>query len=586
MMSEKEHRIAFSLLLITIAATQVYECSCKSNCSSSNTCSTWLYHLDESWCKCGSNLGTVIVCSNDTQEVSILSSYCLTSFNPPQNNCSNDAVAGRCLYSLRHGQATMGGYGLYVKVHSDIAEQNKQLCGYLNREGRLCGKCKQNHFVSPYSYDFKCHHCQTGLLSNIAIYLAAAYLPLTVFLAAVMAFRISVTAPHLNATVVVCQLLVLPANLRYITQITRNSKGMIFVNFTATVYGIWNLDFFRTIIPPICLPLNTMQLIALDYLVAVYPLLLLACFYILLTAHDRGCRLVVRLWKPFLWCTARLRQQWNVRYSIIDAFATFLLLSQIKFLNTSTDLLLPTEIFNVRGAWVGYFLYYDATVELFGHQHLPYAIIAIAVFLVVIILPVLLLLLYPMMWFQKCLNKWHLNSPGLQIFMQCFQGYYRDKTDGGWECRYFAALYPVFRVVEYFIYATTRSTLFFPITTILVAAIVAAIVVARPYKKQYDLYNKLDILMLMSLIVYTAGFDASILTFDKRQVGGPTMGYAVSGLISFTPLLYFTVWLMRWMKCGNRKCFPVMQSLHGTERNSYEDITDNLLDAIRPRTLQ
>ena len=564
----------FSLILITIAATRVHKCSCKSDCSSNNTCSTWLYHPDESWCKCGSDLGTVIVCNNDTQEVSILSSYCLTSFNPPQNNCSNDAVAGSCIYSLSHGKTTMGGY---VKVHSDITKQNQQLCGYLNREGRLCGKCTRNHFVSSYSYDFKCHHCQTGLLNNIAIYLVAAYLPLTVFLAAVMAFRISVTAPHLNATVVVCQLLVLPANLRYITQITRNIKSMFFVHFTATVYGIWNLDFFRTIIPPICLPLNTMQLIALDYLVALYPLLLLACFYILLTAHDRGCRLVVRLWKPFLWCTARLREQWNVRHSIIDAFATFLLLSQIKFLNTSTDLLLPTKIFNVRGAWVGYFLYYDATVELFGHQHLPYAIIAIAVSLVAVILPVLLLLLYPMMWFQKCLNKCGLNSPGLRIFMQCFQGYYRDKTDGGCECRYFAALYPAFRVVGYFVYAFTRSTLFFPITTILVVVIIAAIVIAHPYKKIYHLFNKLDILVLMSLIVYTAGFDASLLTFDKRQVGGPTFGHAISGLISFTPLLYFIVQLTRWMKCGNPKCCPFMPP----ERNSYEDMTDNLLDSVK-----
>ena len=50
------------------------------------------------------------------------------------------------------------------------------------------------------------------------------------FLATVMAFRISVTAPRLNATVVVCQLLVLPSNLRYITQITRNTKSTLFAH--------------------------------------------------------------------------------------------------------------------------------------------------------------------------------------------------------------------------------------------------------------------------------------------------------------------------------------------------------------------
>ena len=179
------------------------------------------------------------------------------------------------------------------------------------------------------------------------------------------------------------------------------------------MYGIWSLDFFHVVILPIYLPLNTMHIIALEYLVALYPLFLLVCVYVLLTAHDRGCRLVVQLWRPFLWCTTRLRQSWNIRHSIIDAFATFLLLSYIKLLNTSFSLLIVTDIHNEHGSQLGYFLYYDATIKFMGPQHLPFAILAILVLLVGILFPLLLLLLYPMQWFQKCLNKCHLNSPGL-----------------------------------------------------------------------------------------------------------------------------------------------------------------------------
>ena len=157
-------------------------------------------------------------------------------------------------------------------------------------------------------------------------YVFIAYLPLTIFLCVVLMFRISVTSPAMNAPVLCCQLLSSPASLICLLQWTRGIHGWYFVEFLSTLYGIWNLDFFRSLIPPICLPLNTMQTMALDYLVAVYPLLLLTCFYVLLRAHDRGCRLVVRLWRPFLWCTARLRQQWNIRRSIIDAFTTFFLL--------------------------------------------------------------------------------------------------------------------------------------------------------------------------------------------------------------------------------------------------------------------
>ena len=117
----------------------------------------------------------------------------------------------------------------------------------------------------------------------------------------------------------------------------------------------------------------------LDYLVAVYPLLLLVCVYGLVRAHDRGCRLVVRKWRPFLWCSARIRQQWNARHSKIDAFATFILLSYLKFISTSGDLIIPTKLYNIHGSQIGHFMYYDATVEFMGPQHMPYAILALAV---------------------------------------------------------------------------------------------------------------------------------------------------------------------------------------------------------------
>ena len=76
-----------------------------------------------------------------------------------------------------------------------------------------------------------------------------------------------------------------------------------------------------------------------------------------------------------------------------------------------------------------------------GPDHRPYALLAILV-VVGVLFPLVLLFLYPMQWFQKCLNRCGLNSPDLQMFMQCFQGYYRDRTDGGRECKYFVAVYP------------------------------------------------------------------------------------------------------------------------------------------------
>ena len=502
------------------------------NCGES--CPTWLQPSGGDECVC-LPLYTWVVCENKTQ-VGVLNFHCLTS----NGDGSNTSVVGKCLPAVNHGERLLSRIGLYHKVLGSLSEQEEQTCGYLNRQGRLCGKCKPNHYVSAYSYDIKCHLCISSVWRSVVEYVCIAYLPLTIFFCVVIVFRISVTSPAMNVPVLCCQLLSSPASSMFVLQWTRDTYALYYIKFLSTLYGIWNLDFFRSLIPPICLPLNTMQMMALDYLVAVYPLLLLTCFYVLLRAHDRGCRLAVRLWRPFLWCTARLRQQWNVRHSIIDAFATFFLLSYIKLLNVSHYLLTSTGVRNAAGSWVGSFLFYDATVEYMGPEHRLYALLAILVILVGVLFPLVLLLVYPMQWFQKCLNRCGLNSPGLQMFMQCFQGYYRDRTDGGRECRYFAAVYPAFRIAAYFIYSITLSSSFCSAFIILSATVIITIVFVSPYKQPYKRYNKLDVAMILPLGVIFAGLFFITSVTDKKHVS-IFVGYTISILFSLTPLVYFTI---------------------------------------------
>ena len=500
------------------------------------SCPTWLHPSGDGECLCGATLGTVVTCNNETQQVGVLDTYCLTS----NGDGSNTSVVGWCLVVFSHGERLLSPVGRYDKVFGSLSEQEEQTCGYLHRQGRLCGECKPNHYVSAYSYDIKCYPCTSSVWRSVAEYVCFAYLPLTIFLCVVILFRISVTSPAMNVPVFCCQLLSSPSLLMFLLQYTRHTHAVNYIKLSSTLYGIWNLDFFRLLIPPICLPLNTMQMMALDYLVAVYPLLLLTCFYVLLRAHDRGCRLVVRLWRPFLWCTARLRQQWNIRRSIIDAFATFFLLSYIKLLNVSHVLLTPTSVYNAAGSWVGSFLFYDPTIEYMGPDHRPYAILAILVLVVGVLFPLVLLLLYPMQWFQKCLNRCGLNSPGLQMFMQCFQGYYRDRTDGGRECRYFAAVYPAFRIAAYVIYSATLGRTFYIYFIFLCVLVTAAVVFVSPYKQLYKRYNKLDIAMISCLVAIFGGFLLITTAIDAKQ-SSPQVGYTFCYLFALVPLVYITV---------------------------------------------
>ena len=554
--------VLFSLLLVVAAGDE--------------SCPTWFNRYSQDGpCECGSNIGSVITCNNETGEVGVLKSYCLTS-NEDENGCDSNVV-GRCLLIVNHGEKLSGTDDLYIKVYPNISEQDHQTCGYLNRQGRLCGECKEHHYVSAYSFDVKCHNCTSGVWSSVIQYIFFAYLPLTVFLCIVLLLRISVTSPSMNVLVFFCQMLALPTIMQTMLQL---NNTIIVIKILGTLYGIWNLDFFRSVVPPICLPLNIMQIIALDYLVAVYPLVVLVCFYVLLTAHDRGWRPIMWLWKPFHRCTVRLRQRWNLRHSIIDAFATFLLLSYVKLLNTSSDLLLSISIHNKCGGWLGLFLYQNAKIKFLGPQHMPYACLAIIVFLVGNLLPLALLLLYPMQWFQRCLNRCRLNCQALHIFMQCFQGYYRDRTDGGRECRYFAALYPAFRIAVFVFFSLHFTVLYYVAFIALTIGVTITIVFVRPYKASFDFYNKMDAVLVLISAFFCVGFITLCVRFDSVVI--PVVGYCIVGLLSFAPLVYFTVIFCVFAK---RTLLQVLcNTPRMARRHGYEDLTtstERLISSVR-----
>ena len=129
-----------------------------------------------------------------------------------------------------------------------------------------------------------------------------------------------------------------------------------------TFYGIWNLDFFRYLIPPFCVnnQLTTIHVMALEYVVAFYPLLLTITTYICVQLHARDCRLLVWLWRPFSRC---LTGHLELRFSLVHAFASFLLLSYTKILFVSFRLLDSTTLYAATGETVGStMVFYDASI--------------------------------------------------------------------------------------------------------------------------------------------------------------------------------------------------------------------------------
>ena len=110
-------------------------------------------------------------------------------------------------------------------------------------------------------------------------------------------------------------------------------------------------------------------MLALQYVSAFYPLLLIALTYACVELHGHNFRPIVWLWKPFHRCCVNVRRRWDTKASLIDVFATFLLLSYSKLLFVLAFLFKGTEIFNADYELVSYVLRVDATVKFLSEEH-------------------------------------------------------------------------------------------------------------------------------------------------------------------------------------------------------------------------
>ena len=563
-----------------------HECKCTEHQGSAADatcdppCPTWFFLLNGT-CRCGDDVHDAVRCNDSTKEAAILDCYCMTY------NKLTGPVVSACFYNCENPTVNpLLKDEVYHLLPSDVTELNDNMCGYLNRAGQLCGKCKENYSIPVYSYNLKCVHCSTSPI-NWVKYILAAFLPLTVFFVLVVSCRLSATSPKLFAFVFISQFLSTGANVRVVLAATEPypfaaSLAKVFL----TVYGIWNLDFFRTVMPHICVSINTLQTLALDYAIAFYPLILLIVTYVLIQVHTCNFRVISVMSRPFRRCTEHFRNQLDVRTSIVEAFATFLLLSYVKLLSVSLDLLIPTHVYNVKGSSLGLYLYYDATIEYFGNEHLLFAVLAVFVLLVFIFFPLLLLLLYPMRCFQRCLDccgvRWH----ALPIFIDAFQGCYKDGTNGTWNCRYFAGAYFFARILFFVTYVLSHTELFYGATLFVFLPLVIIIVIVQPYKPSYSTYNAVDsVLVLLAALWCATAVCISIADLKARKW---IMFFAsLSYIVAILPLFYIFFITLHWMcsrkELGRRMIGSVQGSIeesrmHIGTADSEESLPDRLIN--------
>ena len=460
----------------------------------------------------------------------VLRCYCLTPTNTTIVNSTEVQYAlGHCLYGCiitnRHNEYYLDNYW------------NSTLCSQYNRSRTLCGRCKDGYGPAVYSFSLRCVSCQhVSFWKQLLLYILVAYGPLTIFLVIIVLFSISVNSAPLHGWIFVSQIMACSFYVRVVTRMAElHHIDQYSYKIFATFYGIWNLDFFRTIYTPFCLHpnLTTLQVMSLDFIIAAYPLVAILLMYVLVDMYVRDCRPVVVMCRPFHFCCIRFRHRLNIKTSLVDAFGTFFSLSYVKIFSTVVDLLMPTKVWYENGV-VSYHPYFDGTQLMFQSGHFPFALLSIFILIIFNILPLLLLLMYsiPKTHFCfKCLPRSVQNT--LYPFMDSILSCYKDGLHGTSNCRYFAVVYPIARLVFFSSFMWTESVLFYSLAALVL--IISGILVSliRPY--QSALYNAIDTFHLLCLAVGMVGSVSYMVAYIEDVQNKSTM----LAIAFFPPFIHF-----------------------------------------------
>ena len=508
------------------------------NCSIDRLCPTWYTCDDQGQCKCSEDHTDAVICDSQNFHSAVLDCNCVT-----YDIQTKSTFVGSCYYNCVNNKTS---------VHSWLPENpealiNGSICTYFHRTGLLCGDCQEGLSPLVLSYNLSCVRCPESH-KNWWKFLLVAFVPQTLFYFVVLLFNINVTSTRLHGVVWYSQALSTPVLARLIMPVLSLSEPALLTptKVIFIFYSFWNLDILRSVLPDICLNVTTIQALALDYLVAIYPFLLILISYFIIELHDRKFVCVVTAWKPFHKLLTIIHMSYDIRTSVIDSFATFFLLAHVKVLSVTTDLLMPTWIDQLGSNSSTMGVYYSPSVHYFGDEHLPYAILALVILTLFAVIPILVFLLYPFQLFQKLLSLFPFNWHFLQAFVDSFQGCYKDGTEPGtFDCRWLSAFILLIRILLIVIYGLTLSGMFFVYAIILLVTFLIAIINIHPYKKESVRYPSTDsIFFIFLILVYTLFLGRETATTAKYE----HIAMTISGFIfAFIPLFYTTILITSWL---------------------------------------
>ena len=560
-----------SLVCCTLCARQHVE--------DDSECPPWFfYNTSTKSCECYSSPSTdqAVKC---TEKGALLKlGYCMTYEEESGFHvglCENAQVSSLNVTPDKH-----------IRLPSNVSDLNDYMCGSMNRKGRMCGQCIDGFGLAVFSVEYVCTNC-TGAWYGVPLYLFLEFVPITIFYFIVMFFHINITSAPMVAFVFYSQISV--SSFSHISNRLIFDTTIIyhFLKILASLYGIWNLDFFRFIIPPFCVsPLfKPIHITFLYFISAFYPLCLIALSWFCIYLHSRNFR-------PIVWLRNKLNQilnffhvKLNATNTIIDVFATFFLLSYAKLVYVSLRSLFFRSSLNLMITNISLqqtlHVKSDPNMKYFGTEHLPFAIVSLFIFLLAVFPIPILLALYPFRRIRtitfKCPILGSHARAAINIFVQKFYSCYRDSTgtEGGRDMRSLVSLYLFPRLlIDAITIDQIPPNVSFSILVFLYMACSILIALAQPYRKQY--MNIADTLILVNLALISLILSHLIGDLSNTSL----LFFYISGSVLATlPLLVLIGVLIYKMIKKMTKLPCCKRLLQSTQRNRHKDERDDQLSS-------
>lgn len=560
-------------------------------------------------CMCSNLYGGVLLCDNKNFSAMLKNSNWMGRIDDSEDSqyLSSSCPPGYCLSNPTFSHSLLPN-----NSHS----LNDMICGSMNRNGTLCGRCIDGYEPAVNSPTYECVNCtDVNVVANIIKYIAIVYVPIIVIFVVIILFGVRLTSGPANAFILYSQVISSTFNLDADGQIplvliAHGSKDALLKAYRIP-YGIFNLEFLENLISPFCIGtgLDTLTVISLEYAVAFVPLLMIFIAIIVVkiaslisdqcTCCDRSSISNSGTYERSQMFTASAafiaKHKRSLSESLLPAFAAFLLLSYTKFSLTSAYIMNQQYLIDENGARVPPArVYYSGHLDVHDKGYIiPYFIPALVFFVVFVLIPPLLLLHYPIRIFEWCLEKipfiWRLYpATKVHVLLDTFQGCFKIKY------RFFAGLYFLFRLVININIMLTESWLQqYVVQQAACVVMVMLIAICQPYNKENDIFNRVDAFIFANLAVINA-ISLYLFEYSQNNPQGnslPVHAFIFQYILVYLPLIYMIAYIFwdrtrpchkTWRRSAREKARKVLQKWNV---NSYKRLENIMEDSEVTSTL-